>query len=514
MHQVQPRADAPTLPPLRVGTAAGRPVATIVIPAWNAWEHTERCLRSLRPTLGPQDQVVVVDNGSTDGTRESLAAYGWVDVVANDENQGFARGCNQGAAEAAGRVVVFLNSDTDRPVGLARRAPRPVRTGATSVPWVHARTTSRGGRRRWPFPILTTDARRLRRIRRGVADQPPGTDLRDSAVDRILSRRAHVLLSRAGRLRRAVRDRRLRGRRPVPTVRSRADLRLLIAHGSFVHHHGHASFDANDVDWRVTQGENRVRFEEKWGAAALRPPVLLTACLIVKDEEQMLPACLESVRDAVDEIVVYDTGSMRQDRGDRPRRPAPRSCEGEWEDSFAVGAERRTARTPPASGCSPSMPTSDSRPIPTSCGPSSPTLVGRRGLSRCDREPARTGQSALRPHRDPGVPADRGDMAPSPARAGRRRRRPRPAVCGPPTCRVPDLIHHGYIAEVFDDRHKAERNLELAWAALDDERGGSLLRPDEPRPGAGVRRTQRGGGGAPLRGGRVGRRPRSPGAWP
>ena len=35
------------------------------------------------------------------------------------------------------------------------------------------------------------------------------------------------------------------------------NLRLLIAHGSFVHHSGHASFDANDIDWRVTQVENQ-----------------------------------------------------------------------------------------------------------------------------------------------------------------------------------------------------------------------------------------------------------------
>ncbi len=34
-------------------SGAARPAATIVIPAWNAWEHTERCLESLRPTLGP-----------------------------------------------------------------------------------------------------------------------------------------------------------------------------------------------------------------------------------------------------------------------------------------------------------------------------------------------------------------------------------------------------------------------------------------------------------------------------
>jgi hypothetical protein len=64
-----------------------------------------------------RDQVVVVDNGSTDGTREALGAYRWVEVIANDENQGFARGCNQGAAEARGGVLVFLNSDTVVPSG-------------------------------------------------------------------------------------------------------------------------------------------------------------------------------------------------------------------------------------------------------------------------------------------------------------------------------------------------------------------------------------------------------------
>ena len=56
----------------------------------------------------------------------------------------------------------------------------------------------------------------------------------------------------------------------MPTVTRENKLRLLIAHGSFVHHRGHASFDANDVDWRVTQVENHVRFEAKWGADALR----------------------------------------------------------------------------------------------------------------------------------------------------------------------------------------------------------------------------------------------------
>ena len=99
MRQVQPTAEVFNGTPI-ARSGAVRPVASIVIPAWNAWEHTERCLESLRPTLRRTDQVVVVDNGSPDGPRASLATYGWVEVVANDENRGFARGCNQGAAEA------------------------------------------------------------------------------------------------------------------------------------------------------------------------------------------------------------------------------------------------------------------------------------------------------------------------------------------------------------------------------------------------------------------------------
>ena len=58
MRQVQPTADCAQATPPATPDAVVRPVATIVIPAWNAWEHTERCLQSLRPTLGADDHVV------------------------------------------------------------------------------------------------------------------------------------------------------------------------------------------------------------------------------------------------------------------------------------------------------------------------------------------------------------------------------------------------------------------------------------------------------------------------
>ena len=73
--------------------------------------------------------------------------------------------------------------------------------------------------------------------------------------------------------------------------------------------HAHATFDANDVDWHEQQVENQQRFRAKWGLDGVPPLCLLSVCLIVKDEEQLLASCLQSVADVADEIVVYDTGS-------------------------------------------------------------------------------------------------------------------------------------------------------------------------------------------------------------
>ncbi|MBM3268966.1 MAG: glycosyltransferase [Candidatus Sericytochromatia bacterium] len=88
---------------------------SIVIPCWNRVDMTQRCLEALAANT-PEDldyEVVLIDNGSTDGTAEFLADLdGDCRVIRNDENLGFARACNQGAEAARGEVLVFLNNDT------------------------------------------------------------------------------------------------------------------------------------------------------------------------------------------------------------------------------------------------------------------------------------------------------------------------------------------------------------------------------------------------------------------
>ena len=66
-----------------------------------------------RVTEGVTYEVVLVDNGSTDGVQDFLQTLGGdVQVIRNQENLGFAKACNQGARAARGEYLVFLNNDT------------------------------------------------------------------------------------------------------------------------------------------------------------------------------------------------------------------------------------------------------------------------------------------------------------------------------------------------------------------------------------------------------------------
>ena len=90
----------------------GKPRVSIVIPVWNHWQHTYRCLRSvLENTEGVAYEVVIVDNGSTDKTIEMLKKVENVRMLRNGSNLGFAVACNQGAREAQGDHLLFLNND-------------------------------------------------------------------------------------------------------------------------------------------------------------------------------------------------------------------------------------------------------------------------------------------------------------------------------------------------------------------------------------------------------------------
>lgn len=86
---------------------------SVVIPVHGQVALTRTCLDALLPLVSRDDEVVVVDDGSNDGTADLLTSFGdALRVVTHDENRGFADACNSGAAVATGTYVVFLNNDT------------------------------------------------------------------------------------------------------------------------------------------------------------------------------------------------------------------------------------------------------------------------------------------------------------------------------------------------------------------------------------------------------------------
>lgn len=105
---------------------------SIVIICWNDWKVIENCLRAIfEGTHEISFEVIVPDNGSTDGSVEKIRAqFPAVHIVENRANLGFARGNNAGIREARGEYVLILNPDTiihdgslDRWIDFADRHP-------------------------------------------------------------------------------------------------------------------------------------------------------------------------------------------------------------------------------------------------------------------------------------------------------------------------------------------------------------------------------------------------------
>jgi len=89
-------------------------LVSVVVPNWNGVHHLPVCLESLRCQTYAPIEVIVADNGSSDGSLELLAVdYPWVRVLSLGENRGFAGACNAGIRAARGRIIVLLNNDTE-----------------------------------------------------------------------------------------------------------------------------------------------------------------------------------------------------------------------------------------------------------------------------------------------------------------------------------------------------------------------------------------------------------------
>lgn len=90
-----------------------RPHVSIITLTHNEWKYTKLCLTNIQRHTTHPFEVIVVDNGSTDGTLDQVQKRGHpFRLIKNGVNRGFAAGMNRGLEEAKGDYFVLLNNDT------------------------------------------------------------------------------------------------------------------------------------------------------------------------------------------------------------------------------------------------------------------------------------------------------------------------------------------------------------------------------------------------------------------
>jgi len=90
----------------------------IIIPVWNQFDLTEKCLQSIKKNTKVPFRIIIIDNGSIPSVGKSFMLYkDWI-IIRNETNLGFTKAINQGLkASAPDRYKVLLNNDTEVPEG-------------------------------------------------------------------------------------------------------------------------------------------------------------------------------------------------------------------------------------------------------------------------------------------------------------------------------------------------------------------------------------------------------------
>jgi N-acetylglucosaminyl-diphospho-decaprenol L-rhamnosyltransferase len=103
----------------------------VVVVTYQSADHLAALVETLVPQLQDKDELVVVDNGSTDGTPElARSLHEHVRVIETNANLGFAGGCHEGADSTQAPLLLFLNPDSQPQPGCIER----LRAAATAHP--------------------------------------------------------------------------------------------------------------------------------------------------------------------------------------------------------------------------------------------------------------------------------------------------------------------------------------------------------------------------------------------
>ena len=139
-------------------------LVSIITPSYNQARYLEETMRSVLEQDYPHIEYIVVDGGSTDGSREIIEKYAdrlawWV----SEKDRGQTDAINKGFARARGEVLAWLNSDDTYQPGAIREAVEFLRQNPqVGLVYGDANYIDEHGRVIGRFPAAQTDYRRLR----------------------------------------------------------------------------------------------------------------------------------------------------------------------------------------------------------------------------------------------------------------------------------------------------------------------------------------------------------------
>jgi len=135
-----------------------RCLVTVVVVNWDRRELLRACLGSLAAQTFRDGEVIVVDNGSRDGSAEMVEReFPAVRLIRNSENRGFCAANNQGIAAARGRHVALLNNDAEADprwieelLGAFRHGPGVGMAASKTLIWEDRRIIDKAGHLIYP----------------------------------------------------------------------------------------------------------------------------------------------------------------------------------------------------------------------------------------------------------------------------------------------------------------------------------------------------------------------------
>ena len=264
-------------------------LASVIIPCWNQLEFTRKCIAALFRQTRPNWELIVINNGSTDGTGDYLGGIQDVSlvpvtVIANATNRGFPTAINQGLQYARGESLVLLNNDVvvtdgwlEQLVALTGASRAGNSEDPTHKPEIGNLKSEMkiglvGPMSSYAAPpqlvesVPYHDLEEMKVFARRWREEHRGTWFTVRKLSRFCLMMKRAVYEAVGGL-----DERLGlgffDDDDLAERARRAGFELAVARDLFVHHFGSRTFVGNGVDAERVLDENARRFAAKWGDA-------------------------------------------------------------------------------------------------------------------------------------------------------------------------------------------------------------------------------------------------------